>query len=442
MESRRENTNDDEAPTSPSRRKVLIRGAVAGAAMLVGGSQVFAATPDEEIRIGFISPRSGPLGEFGASDPYVIDLARKALTNGIRVAGHRYRVTILDRDSQSDPSRASQLAHELITQHKVHLMLSTSAPETVNPVSDACEAAGVPSLGTVCPLESFFFGRGGKPGKPSPFKWSFDFSFGIEQFVKMYLSEWNQLTTNKKVAALYPNDADGTAYREHVGPALERAGYKVIDPGPYQDGTTDYSSQIALFNRENCQIFNCVSLTPDFNTFWRQAAEQRYLDKVRIAQLSKTGEFPSQIQQLGALGYNLLIGAYWAPIFPYKSPLTGLSSQQMTVDYEKAMNKQWNQQFGASLSLLEVGVAVLKASKDPISRDAIRDAIPTLRTVTTVGPVDFTKGPYPNTATTLLIGAQWIKTPPGSKYPQNLVTIEHSEDSQVPIQRKMAPFRI
>ena len=35
------------------------------------------------IKIGFISPRTGPLAGFGEPDPYVLDLARKALANGL-----------------------------------------------------------------------------------------------------------------------------------------------------------------------------------------------------------------------------------------------------------------------------------------------------------------------------------------------------------------------
>ena len=45
-------------------------------------------------------------------------------------------------------------------------MLATSTPEVVNPVADACEAAGVPCLSTVDPWESWYFGRGAKPGQP------------------------------------------------------------------------------------------------------------------------------------------------------------------------------------------------------------------------------------------------------------------------------------
>ncbi len=437
-------TSVDDAPASPSRRKVLIGGAVAaGAAVMLGSSpRLFAAAPGKEIRIGYISPRSGDLGAFNQSDSYMLPLVRKALAKGLKIGGETYRVTILDRDGQSSPSRASQLAKELIDRENINLMLTTSTPETVNPVSDACEAAGVPSIGTDCPLESFYFGRGAKPGQPSPFKWSFDFSFGVAQFVDGYLAQWPMLKTNKKVAVMYPNDADGSAFREHLAPVLEKNGYKVIDPGPYQDGTTDFSSQIALFNRENCQIFNEVGLPPDIQAFWRQAAQLHFLDKLIIAQVTKSGSFYNQILALGALGPNACAETFWAPVFPYKSPLTGGTSQELADGYEKATGHIWAEQQGATLALFEVGVAVLKGAKDPTNRAAIRDVIPTLDMITTLGRVNFKKGPYPNTATTPMIGAQWVKTPPGSKFQLDWVTINNAEDRNVPVQRKPVPYNV
>ena len=63
---------------------------------------------------------------------------------------------------------------------------------------------------------------------------------------------------------MWPNDADGNAIRENLGPLLEKAGYKIVDPGGYQDGTNDYSSQIAKFKAANCQIFNTFPIPPDF----------------------------------------------------------------------------------------------------------------------------------------------------------------------------------
>ncbi|HEX7381462.1 MAG TPA: ABC transporter substrate-binding protein, partial [Nevskiaceae bacterium] len=390
--------------------------------------------------IGYISPRSGDLGIFDASDPYMLGVVRKALEPGLTINGEHYRVTILDRDGQSSPSRGSQLANDLINQHHIHLMLTTSTPETVNPVSDACEAAGVPSIATDCPLESFFFGRGGKLGEPSPFKWTYDFSFGIAQFGDTYLAQWPMLKTNKKVAVMYPNDADGNAFRSHMEPVLTKNGYTVVDPGAYQDGTTDFSSQIALFNKEHCEIFSSVGIPKDIQTFWRQSAQLHFLDKLIIAEMSKSGSFFAQIQALGPLGPGISASTFWAPVFPYKSPLTGGTSQELADGYQKATNQIWAEQQGATLALFEVGVAALKGAKDPTNHAAIRDVIPTIDMITTLGRVNFKKGPYPNTTTTPMIGAQWVKTKPGSQFPLDWVTVSNTEDPQVPVQQKPIPY--
>jgi len=34
---------------------------------------------------------------------------------------------------------------------------------------------------------------------------------------------------------------------------LTKAGYTIVDPGPYEDGTTDYSAQIALLKTSSAR---------------------------------------------------------------------------------------------------------------------------------------------------------------------------------------------
>ena len=423
-----------------SRRALLVGAGVGSVALATNVRGAFAADAEKVLKVGFVSPRSGPLAGFGEGDPFVLGLARKSLAKGFKIGGKTYKVEIIDRDTQSNPSRAGQLANDLINNQKVDLMLATSTPEVVNPVADACEAAGVPCLGTVVPWESFYFGRGGKPGQPSPFKWSYLFSFGTAEFAKTYLSMWDSMKTNKKVGVLYPNDADGNAVRAHLGPLLHKGGYTIVDPGPYEDGTTDYSAQIALFKREHCEIFNTFPIPPDFAAFWRQAAQQGYTRMVKIAQIAKTGLFPSDVEALGSLGYNLAGGAYWHKVFPYKSTLTGVSGIQLAEDYQKQTGRQWQQQLGASMALLDAGFSTLEASSDPTSKTAVVKALAKLDTTTMVGKVDFNTGPFPNVSVSPIIGCQWIKAKPGSKYKFDFVTVDHATDPKVPIQAKLKPY--
>ena len=287
------------AGASISRRGLIRSAGAAGLAAAIGSRAPSPPDPEATLKVGFVSPRTGALAGFGETDGYILELVRKALAPGLKVGDKTYAVEILDRDTQSDPQRAGQLAKTLINSDKIDMMLCVSTPETINPVADACEAAGVPCLSTVMPWEAWYFGRGAKPGQPSPFKWTYHFGFGGGEFYKTYVSQWGLLPTNKKVGVLYPNDADGNAIRANLAPALAKAGFTIIDPGPYEDGTTDFSAQIAKFKAEKCEIFNTFPIPPDFAAFWRQAAQQGYTKMVKIAQIAKTGLFPSQVEALG-----------------------------------------------------------------------------------------------------------------------------------------------
>jgi branched-chain amino acid transport system substrate-binding protein len=420
-----------------NRRDVLLAGAGAAALPLSGAmSPVFAA---DKLTIGFISPITGPLGGFGQTDGFVLAEARKALEKGLTIGGKTYAVEILDRDTQSDPSRAGQLAKDLITNSSIDLMLAVSTPETINPVADACEAAGVPCLSTVMPWEAWYFGRGAKPGQPSPFKWTYHFGFGVEEFYKAYIKQWSLIETNKKVGVMYPNDADGNAIRAVLAPMLTKAGYTIVDPGAYETGTTDFSSQIAMFKKEGVEIFNTFPIPPDFVAFWNQAAQQGLHKQIKIVQPAKFGLFPTDMEALGSLGNNMCSAGYWHKSFPYKSSLTGLSGAELTDGYEAASGKQWTQQLGATLALFDAATETLKASVDPKNKAEVAKALSTLKTTTIAGAVDFTSGPVPNVAHGPIIGMQWVKSADG-KHTYDLVVTENSTDANVPVAAKLLPY--
>ena len=389
------------------------------------------------IKIGFVSPITGPAAGFGEPDAYVLALAKKAFAAGIEVGGKKYDVEIIAKDGQSNPQRSAQVANDLINSSKVDLMLTTSTPEIVNPVSDACEAAGVPCISTVVPWEAWYFGRGAKPTDKKAFKFTYHFCFGVAQFASAYTTLWPQVPTNKKVGVMWPNDADGNAIRAALGPLLKKAGYTLVDPGAYTDGTNDYTAQIAKFKKEDCQIFNTFPIPPDFATFWQQAAQQGY--KPKIAQIAKTGLFPSQVEALGSIGHNLAGGAYWTPTFPYKSSLTGLTSQELGDGYTTATGKQWNQQIGASMSLFDAGNAALLAAPDPKDKAGVADAIGTLSVETPVGNLAWGKGPFGNVVATPILGGQWIKATSG-KFKLEFVICENSSDKNVPVAAKLQPY--
>ena len=433
-----------------SRRELLKRAGVGAGGLVLSGAlaEPVWARPrsydaSNTIKIGYISPITGPAAGFGEGDPYILGLARKAVRKGVTIGGKHYAVQIVSRDSQSSPARCAQVANDLIHGQGVDILLATSTPESVNPASDAAEAAGVPSISTVVPWEAWYFGRGAKPGQPSPFRYSYHFSFGTADFASAYTHLWPQVKTNKKVAVMWPNDADGNAIRENLGPLLEKAGYTIIDPGGYQDGTTDYSSQIAKFKSSGAQIFNTFPIPPDFVTFWRQAAQQGLTRQFRIAQIAKTGLFPSQVAAVGKRGPGLASAAYWTPHFPYKSSLTNLTSKQIGDGYEKTRKREWNQQLGSSMALLDAGVAALRASGNPKDKSKVAAAIAKLKVETPNGVLHWgvggKKNPFPNVVATPIIGGQWVRGT--GHFPLDFVLCEHSDDPHVKIQARLKPYR-
>ena len=115
-------------------------------------------------------PIAGAIAAFGEPSKWVAEGVTKALGDGIAVAGQKYRVEILNRDSQSNPNRASEVATQLINNDRVDIMVASSTSDTTNPVADQCELNGVPCITSDDPWQAWFFGRKGDPKKG--FEWT------------------------------------------------------------------------------------------------------------------------------------------------------------------------------------------------------------------------------------------------------------------------------
>jgi branched-chain amino acid transport system substrate-binding protein len=417
----------------------LAGGAVAAAAMPALVRSALAA--EDTITVGWVNARSGPLSPFSEPDEYLLGLVNEKLKDGVEIGGKKYAVKFLLKDTQSDPVTGSKVAKELISSDNVDLVMTSSTPETVNPVADACEAGGTPCISTVAPWESVYFGRGAKPGAPSPFKWTYHFSFGASDFAKLYADQWSKVETNKKVGVLLPNDADGNAIRHVMIPELEKSGFTVVDAGPYEDGITDFSAQIATFVNAGVEIVNSFPFPPDFPVFWRQAAQKGLAQQVKIMQIAKAGLFEPEMEALGELGNGVASGAYWHPAFPFVSPVSGLKGHELADGYEKASGKPWSQQVGAQMALFDVAIEALKASGNPKDKAAVASAISKLKVETAVGLVDFTAGPVANCAETGLVGTQWLMED-GGKYPFKMEVTSNILIPKVPITAPLKPYEL
>lgn len=416
------------------RRRALIQasGIAAGAAALGMPNLVLAEV--KEIKIGFVSPQTGPLAPFGEADKFTIEQMSKLFGGGLDIGGKKVPVRIIQKDSQSNPNRAGEVANDLILKDKVHLMLVSSTPETANPVSDACELNELPCISTVVPWQPWFFGRKGDPAKG--FAWTYHIFWGLEDVIANFLAGWNSVPTNKKVGGLFPNDGDGNAWgdkeRGFPGP-LSKEGYTLTDPGRFQNMNNDFSAQIAAFKKDNVEIVTGVVIPPDAKTFLTQAKQQGF--KPKVVTLGKALLFPAAIEALGDLGDGLTTEVWWSPSHPFTSSLTRQSAKALADSYESASKKQWTQPIGFAHALFEVAVDALKRAKDPGDAASLRDAIAATNLKTVVGDVKWGGGgPFKNVSKTPLVLGQWVK---GTKNKYDLVIVNNSQAPAIPAGGKM-----
>ncbi len=224
-------------------RRGLLRAVGAGAAVVGTGGLLQACgsgikgastSSTKDITIGWIHPLTGSLAGFGAPDNWVISKIKQTTPykNGFKIGGKTYAVTIKSYDTQSSPTRAGDLAKTAILNDGVDLLLASSTPETVNAVASQAETLGTPLICANIPWESWYINLGGNPGKPTlkP-KYVVMYFLGAEHLVKCFIPMWDrihsQLHTNKVVAAAFPNDSDGNAFRMVFPPIAEAAGVQV-----------------------------------------------------------------------------------------------------------------------------------------------------------------------------------------------------------------------
>ena len=181
-----------------------------------------------------------------------------------------------------------------------------------------------------------------------------------------------QLHTNKVVAAAFPNDSDGNAFRAVFPPIAKAAGYKMVLSSAYPDGTTNYSSMISQFKSAKADFFTNVPLPPDFATMWKQSVQQGF--KPKLATVAKVLLFPPDAYALGQpglqRGHRRLVGAVAAvEVLVHRGDLPAAGQR-----VRGGHHGQWNSNI-SNYSLFEAAHAALTSVSDPHDKAEVADAI-------------------------------------------------------------------
>jgi branched-chain amino acid transport system substrate-binding protein len=462
-------STDNQPPAGRVSRRSLFRAAGVGAAVLGGGALLDACSngiqgasssssssagtggssggsSSKAITIGWIHPLTGSLAGFGYPDAWVQQqaMATSQFKNGIKIGGSTYTVNVKSYDTQSSVTKAGTLAKQAIQQDNVDLLFASSTPETVNAVASQAETLGTPLICSNIPWESWYINLGGNPQKPTltP-KWTVMYFLGAEHLALCFKPMWDRIGqksgNNHKVAAAFPNDADGNAFRAVFPEVLKPMGYNLDLSTAYTDGLTNYTSMISQFKSHGDDFFTNVPLPPDFATMWTQALQQGF--KPKLATVAKVLLFPQDAYAMGSKVYNIATDSWWVPELPWHSSLDGKTCAELGTAFTAAGHGQPNANI-SNLTLFEIAHAALTSVNNPHDKAELAAALFKVKLPQAVaGPIDYTStdaktNPAPGVAITPPVGIQWQK---GTKYPLEAKVVDNTLQPNAKITGDLLP---
>ncbi len=118
-----------------------------------GGSASKGSSGDT-IKVGIVIPETGALAAFGAGTQEMTQYALDQINDagGIEVDGTAKKLELVVADSESNATKASEAANNLISSKNIDIMITSHTADTTVPVAAACERAGVVCLSVDTPM--------------------------------------------------------------------------------------------------------------------------------------------------------------------------------------------------------------------------------------------------------------------------------------------------
>lgn len=194
----------------------------------------------EPIKIGLITPLTGPVSTYGISvrNSVVMGVDQINAQGGIK--GHPIHLIVLD--DKGDATEAAQVARRLIDREKVSLIIGPVITPAVMAVAPICQAQGIPMItptGTgdlITTLGDYIF----RAAYKDSFQGSLMAQFAIESL------------GIKEAAIIYDIANDySVGLRAAFKETFQRLGGKIVTEESYSTGDTDFSAQLTSLSMRN-----------------------------------------------------------------------------------------------------------------------------------------------------------------------------------------------
>jgi len=208
---------------------------------------------DKEIKIGGISPYSGPASAYGN-----IGKAIQAYFDKVNAEGgvNGRKINFISVDDGYNPAKTVEQARKLVEQEEVLLLFNTLGTPPNSAIHKYMNAKKVPQL---------FVATGAtKWGDPKNFPWTMGWQPNYQSESKNYVTHILETKPNGKIAILYQNDDYGKDYLEGFESALgDKAKSMIVAKISYEVTDPTVDSQMVSLKGSGADIFFNIT-TPKF----------------------------------------------------------------------------------------------------------------------------------------------------------------------------------
>ncbi len=344
-----------------------------------GGSSGGGSTPagsgadaggDGVIKIGYVSPVTGPLSHFSVGmDNTIKNVEAKMNEKGYDIGGKHYTVKIVKGDSESDPVKAAEVATKLVQSDGCSILLGEWTPDTMNPVSEAAEKLKVPCIVDGGPDISWTVA--------GPYDYSFACAMRYEKQVEEYFQAFEQMDTNKKIGLVLDSSMDGVGMLDLVKQKADEHGYTIVNPDASelaQEGATDFTAIVQKIQGEGADIMLASLLGFQLSGLWANVDSLGYQPKFVI--LSKGMHFSSDVLTLtnaagDCTGAYTCIETQWTREYPFTSSLLGKTAEELSADFEENVGEAPDVTIGWDYVFFDLIDQALKTTASTSSEDIV-----------------------------------------------------------------------
>jgi branched-chain amino acid transport system substrate-binding protein len=312
-------------------RKLALAGTMLAA--VCGGAQAA-----DQIKLGLMTPLSGPISPAGAETKRGVDLALEELGN--KLGGLPVKYTVVD--DKTNPAEAVQGASKLIDDAKVDFVTGFSSSNTMIPVWKTFNDAGVFAIGALAGPLQF----AGKDCVQNGFVVSFS-NDDWPAAVGKYMSD-------KGVKSAFFVGADYQAGYEHVGAAMKYFKGKAVGPVYTPLTQLDFAPEMARIRAEKPDAVFAFLVGAGGVAFVKQYAQAGLQNQIPFYTEDPVANpltFPAQ----GDAAVGLIMGTNW------------------TADLDNPANKKFVAAFTAKYNRLPATFAALGYDSVKLIDSAVKE---------------------------------------------------------------------